>query len=141
VVTIIYNEKKQDLFQVPERYYLAHCISSDYALGAGIAVQFEKRFDLRRQLKEHGHVDHPDCIKVGRVFNLITKELYWHKPTYGTVREALMKMKAMAIDEGITYIAMPTIASGLDRLMWARVREIIIDVFRDTDIEILVCVL
>ena len=26
------------MFTVPQGYYLAHCISGDYALGAGIAV-------------------------------------------------------------------------------------------------------
>ena len=30
----------RDLFTVPEDYFLCHCISADFALGAGIAKKF-----------------------------------------------------------------------------------------------------
>lgn len=46
-----YNEIKCDLFSLGPEYYLAHCISADFALGAGIAVQFNRRFDLHKKLK------------------------------------------------------------------------------------------
>ncbi len=39
------------------------------------------------------------------------------------------------------YLAMPKIGCGLDKLQWSKVREIICDVFKDVDIEILVCYL
>lgn len=40
---MIYNEEKGNLFEVPDKYYLAHCVSTDCALGAGITVQFIKK--------------------------------------------------------------------------------------------------
>ena len=41
-----------NLFQIAkETDYLAHCISKDYALGAGIAVEFQRRFRLREKLR------------------------------------------------------------------------------------------
>lgn len=40
---MIYKEEKRDLFSVPNDYYLAHCISADFALGKGIAVEFNKQ--------------------------------------------------------------------------------------------------
>ena len=43
-------EVKQDLFIVPKDYALAHCISADYALGAGIAKEFAKR-GVKQQLE------------------------------------------------------------------------------------------
>lgn len=39
---MIYNEIHGDLFSVDDSYHLAHCISADFALGAGIAVQFTR---------------------------------------------------------------------------------------------------
>ena len=39
---MIITEVTQDLFTVPQGYYLAHCISGDYALGAGIAKVFDE---------------------------------------------------------------------------------------------------
>jgi O-acetyl-ADP-ribose deacetylase (regulator of RNase III) len=135
---MVYNERKQDLFRVQESFYLAHCISRDCKMGAGIAVAFQKKFDLRDQLLSQRR-SNPDCIRVGRVFNLITKERYWHKPTLESVREAVEKMRDIALQENIKHIAMPRIASGLDRLDWNEVRAIIIDVFNGTGIHIFVC--
>ena len=45
-----YNERHFDLFSVPQDYYLAHCISADFALGAGIAAQIESRYHVRGEL-------------------------------------------------------------------------------------------
>ena len=145
---MIYKEEFRDLFSVSEDYYLTHCISADYALGAGIAVEFNKRFDMRRKLREEA----PDyweymqlynlqgeCILIERVLNLVTKEKYFHKPTYKSMKQALNMMKRVCEANNITKVAMPIIGCGLDRLQWDKVFNIIIDVFKDTDIEILVC--
>lgn len=136
---------KEDLFKVDEKYYLAHCISADYKLGAGIAVEFNKRYDMSSKLKECKSDLFPSCIYIDGVFNLITKEKYWNKPTYGTLRKSLEIARDMMInfykeDEiKIEYLAIPKIGCGLDRLNWIKVEEIIKDVFTDMDIEILVC--
>lgn len=37
-------EEQGDLFELDTSYALAHCISLDCAMGAGIAVEFDKRF-------------------------------------------------------------------------------------------------
>ena len=85
-----YTEEIRDLFSVSDDYYLAHCISADFALGAGIVVEFNKRFDMRAVLKENylGYLAYynkyhlrGDCILEDRVLNLITKSRCFHKPT------------------------------------------------------------
>ena len=75
---------------------------------------------------------------IDNVFNLVTKEKYWHKPTYQTLRAALVDMRKHIERYDIKYVAMPMIGSGLDRLEWFKVSEIIKDVFKNTDVEILV---
>lgn len=75
----------------------------------------------------------------GHVLNLITKERYFQKPTYQSMRLALEVMKKICEEEEIQKIAMPIIGCGLDKLTWDKVSEIIKDLFLDTDIEILVC--
>lgn len=145
---MVYNEIQKDLFTVSDDYYLAHCISADFALGAGIAVEFNKRFDMRNQLnllypnyldKFERHRIGGDCILVGKVFNLITKEKYFYKPTIITMILSLKKMKEICLEKGIKKVAMPTIGAGLDRLNWKDVSNQIHNIFVDTDIEILVC--
>ena len=143
-----FREEKRDLFSVPDEYYLAHCISADFAMGKGIVVEFNRRFDMKNKLKAR-YPDYLDrwqrekkrsgCILAGRVFNLITKERYFQKPTYETLRGALACMRALCVQEDIRRVAMPVIGCGLDRLEWERVSAVIQDVFADTDVEILIC--
>lgn len=142
-----YREVKQDLFTVPDDYYLAHCISADFALGAGIAVEFNKQFNMREILKLkypnflHNYINYHfggTALIEGRVINLVTKERYWHKPTYETLKEAL-NLAYFRIPSDCHKIAMPQIGCGLDRLEWNKVSQIIKDIFQDTDIEILIC--
>lgn len=145
---MIYKEEVRDLFAVPEEYYLAHCISADFGMGRGIVVEFNRRFDMKKMLQVlfNGYLEEfiennykSDCIMVGRVFNLITKERYWQKPTYLTMRGALEMMKKLAVENNVSKIAMPIIGCGLDKLQWDKVSEIIKEVFQDTEIELLVC--
>lgn len=136
-----YREVYGDLFNVDKKYYLAHCISADFALGKGIAVEFNKRYDMKKKLHNQFIVNDdcwPTCYMIDNVFNLVTKEKYWHKPTYQTLRGALVDMRKHIERYDIKYVAMPMIGSGLDRLEWLKVSEIIKDVFKNTDVEILV---
>ena len=146
---MIYKEVQQDLFTVPSDYALAHCISSDFALGAGIAKEFDRRYGMRSRLlleyaEEYMSIPFlPRCLTVTScgitVFNLTTKLLYWHKPTIATLTAALVCMRHSAHIRNITKIAMPRIGCGLDRLEWEQVSRIIQRVFDNTDVEILVC--
>ena len=134
--------EKRDLFTVPQGYYLAHCISADFALGAGIAKTFDEVYNMRFKLFR----EYPDyefeggqALMIDNVFNLVTKEKCFHKPTYESVQEALEDMRELVWAFNITKLAMPKIASGLDRLNWSQVYEIICKVFKDVNIEILIC--
>lgn len=145
---MIYREENMDLFSVSDDYYLAHCISADFDMGRGIVVEFNRRFDMKRKLQSkypnylsqyiHKRIG-GDCILEGKVFNLITKERYFHKPTIITMRLALEKMKQICLENNIKKIAMPVIGCGLDRLNWNDVSEQIKSVFTDMHVEILVC--
>lgn len=136
---MILIEKRMNLFEVDEKYYLAHCISADYALGAGIAVEFERRFDLKPQLNLIGSHLYPDCIQIGKVLNLVTKERYYNKPTYETLYQSLKRLKYFVTSDDIKFLAMPKIGCGLDRLSWVKVKEQLELIFKDIDIEILIC--
>ena len=134
---MILNEKKGNLFELDNnKYFFAHCISSDYELGAGIAIEFQKRFGLKRQLKVIGNRTYPELLTINHVFNLVTKNKYWNKPTYESLTTCIRYMRDMCKNCNIKYLAMPKIGCGLDRLSWPKVREIIKEEFKDLDIEI-----
>lgn len=143
---MIIREEKRDLFTVPQGYYLAHCISGDYALGAGIAKQFVEVYNMRFKL--HKNFPIPDgekfanvgsALLIDNVFNLVTKARCFHKPTYDSLYETLIDMREQCEELDITKLAIPYIGCGLDKLQWDKVSDVIEDVFEDTDIEILVC--
>ncbi len=144
------REEHMNLFDVPQGYYLAHCISADFALGAGIAKQFDEIYDMRFKLNMFFPID-PDAkydeynigtaLLVDNVFNLVTKPRGYHKPRYKDLYTALEDMEEQCASLYIKKLAMPLIGCGLDGLDWNRVKDMIEEIFKDTDIDILVCVL
>lgn len=143
---MIIKEEIMDLFTVPQGYYLAHCISGDYALGAGIAKQFVENYNMRFKL--HKNYPIPDgekfanvgqALLVDNVFNLVTKARVFHKPTYESLYDTLLDMRIQCENLDISKLAVPLLGCGLDRLNWEQVKDVIEDVFDSTDIEILVC--
>lgn len=137
------NEEKGNLFDLPSEYALVHCISEDCALGAGIAVEFQRRFKIRDILKKHIRNEtkrYPCTIwtnTMGRlVFNMITKEKYWHKPTCGNFELALEELIELCKQLNVRKLGMPRIGCGLDRLQWTWVKRKIEEKFADMDIEI-----
>lgn len=146
---MIYIEKQIDLFSISNDYYLAQCISADLKMGTGIAMEFNRRFDMKNKITElypdgyldsNGNYERVGCVLIDNVFNLITKKKYWDKPTYDTIRDALYSMRDICINNEICKVAMPAIGCGLDRLQLSKVREIIKKVFEYNNIEILLCI-
>ena len=141
-----YHEEKMNLMDVPQGWWIAHCVSGDFALGAGVAKQINEAFNMREMLLrqwDEGDVENMGywCAPCGNVLNLITKPKYWNKPTLESLREALDDMRKLINEEGIKKIAMPKIGCGLDRLNWDDVSPMIQEIFKDTDVEIMVCYL
>ena len=142
-----YTEREGDLFDYGGERCLVHCISADFALGKGIAAEFQRRFQTKDRLRER-YKDYlsryreekllGDCLPVDGVMNLVTKERYWGKPTYQSMETALQALKRLCRQEGIEGLAMPCIGCGLDRLAWGKVSAMIREVFSDTACDILV---
>lgn len=159
-----YVEKQCDLFEEygdRDDVYFAHYISADCAMGAGIAVQFvdwlKKKYDVNLNLNlrlfcSSGGVNEGTCIRTDKLFNLVTKEHYWDKPTYSSLERALKWMAKTYMHNYIinsmdgteaetTTIVMPRIGCGLDQLEWTKVKNIIFRVFRYIPVNIVVCYL
>lgn len=124
-----------NLFTVEKPYYLVQCISADLAMGAGIALQFNTRFDMRNKLlyKYPDGYDRLGCIFESGVFNLVTKIRYYEKPDYCNIEYCLQEMFKIMKENNIHKIAMPRIGCGLDGLQFGLVYQIIKNVFSDID--------
>ncbi|XP_034027502.1 ADP-ribose glycohydrolase OARD1 [Thalassophryne amazonica] len=128
-----------DLFSCPEDEALAHCISEDCRMGAGIAVLFKQRFQGVDELKDQKKVT-GQCAVLTRgrryVYYLITKKRVSQKPSYESLRQSLEDMKSHCVLNGVTRVSMPRIACGLDRLKWENVSDILEEVFKHTNISV-----
>lgn len=140
---MFFKEVQGNLFDCPADCYLAHCISGDFALGAGIAKVFANELDMKKKLHEEypipSHLSFAytgAALLVDNVFNLVTKDRCWHKPTYETLIAALEDMRDQCLERDIFKLAMPRIGCGLDRLDWETVKQILHNVFDGTGIEI-----
>ena len=160
--TMEYKEIRHDLFDMcASGYSLAHCISADFALGAGIAKTFEARFGIKNRLvRKFGAGWHKGfstadatCIACGpfshgphgggnvMVFNLVTKKRYWEKPTLESMAKSLTVLRKQCEKYGVKKLAMPKIGCGLDRLNWKDVSELVKKTFAGSGIHIVVCYL
>lgn len=143
---------KGDLFTAPKTDMLVHCISADFELGAGIAKTFRDEYNVRNELmkeyRPNAWHDRGMCLfvnsmdnggnKCWTVANLVTKPVYYSKPTYRTMNEALVKLAHHVMYFETDSISMPKIGCGLDRLEWAKVLQLIEWIFNDIDVNITV---
>lgn len=121
---VIIEEICKDLFSCDETDSLVHCVSRDFHMGKGIAVEFKRRFKrqniLRNQNKGIGDVA---FLNVGkrRVYYLITKEFYYQKPKFEDLKRCLKSLEGLTREEEI--LSMPKIGCGLDGLKWEDVKK------------------
>ena len=80
-------------------------------MGAGIAVQFKRRFgrvaELRAQGVRTGGVAHLLCEDGCWVYYLVTKVKYSHKPTLASLRQSLLAMAQHMATHGVVRLALP----------------------------------
>lgn len=130
-----------DLFSAPDDFYFAHCVSADFKLGAGIAKQFDEKYDMRTKLLNRcigGRYLVGTTRLIDRTFNLITKTRYWEKPTYDDFVKCIYSLKELIIKHHISNLAIPRLGCGLDQLDWNVVKTIIEYAFVDVDVNIYV---
>lgn len=133
------TEIKGNLFDYTKDRVPVHCISKDCMIGAEIAPLIRSTFNLWGLYSKVNKC--PSCVYYNGVFNLITKEHYYDNPTYENFKKTLMWMKNYLEFLGIEKIVMPKIGYSSNKLEWPRVKEILENVFGDTNIDILVCYL
>lgn len=116
-----------DILSAPDNIPIAHCISSDLRLGAGVALAIEKSFGCKKDLFEltkNTKVVVPSLLRTGRVFHLVTKDLFWHKPTYKSLFYCIdLLIKEIEKTSEYKFVAIPKIGCGLDKLDWSIVRD------------------
>lgn len=125
--------------------FVAHSISNDWALGKGVAKLLDREFSIKKYYYnnfEKTKVTDVFCTNtVFSLYNLITKEHFWDKPTYDSITDTLVNLKISIIENKLNNyeLIMPRIGCGLDKLDWAIIKSIIEDILLDTVPNITIC--
>ena len=114
-------ERFGDIFTCDPSYSMAHCISADARMSKGIAVQFLNKFPVLKLLRNRNNTLGSSVavfIKEERkfIYNLVTKPSFWMKPRVLDIQDCLNSMLHHAVQNGVTDISIPRLASGCDRM-------------------------
>jgi len=132
-------ERQGSLFETMDN--LAHCVSADFHMSAGIAVQFRDRFQHKLSLLEESWgVGQVARRRVGNyyVFYMVTKPRYFQKPTYHSLGLALVELAKWCELLGLQTLSIPPISCCRDKLKWPIVRQMIMKVFNGLGLTITV---
>ena len=127
------------------KYSIAHCVSADFKMSAGIARHFKRKFPTKYPTDlDHSYTPlRPQWLPERRryLYHLVTKEKYFNKPTYSTLRASLERMRKHAENNSIPRISMPCIGTGLDQLDWDKVKLLIRETFCNSPVQVVVYIL
>ena len=136
-------EKEGNLLDSDES--IAHCVSADFKMAAGIARKIKQQFPMKKPTSNSVRQKAlwPQIVEKPQrfVYHMITKTRYFHKPTYKALRASLLALKSHAETNIVTRISMPRIGCGLDQLDWQKVRDMIQDVFHGSTVQVTVLTL
>ena len=141
-----FEEKVMDILEVPNKYFIVHASSCDLDMSSGLAKILDNSYDLvdgiKRKINWNENYSHEllgDSILFNKVYTLFVKENSYDKVTSENLKSAILNLRDMVEDEGVHFLAFPTICCGNMGMKWTEVKKIIKSAFYDTDIEILIC--
>lgn len=120
---------------------IAQCVSADFSMSRGIALQMRRKFGHVNKLRqEQKSVTEVAVIQLEQrtIFYLITKEHHWQKSTYKSIYICLQKLKELCMELKITNLACPRIGSESDGLQWEIIRNMLRNTFRNSNIKVCV---
>jgi O-acetyl-ADP-ribose deacetylase (regulator of RNase III) len=115
-----------DLFEQPDLRALAHGCNCAGAMGAGIAVQFKKRwpamYEEYRQRCSDGRFCPGDVFAWAAddtmIFNLGTEKHWRTGATIDFIERSARNLVTACAERGITAVGMPRIGAGYGGLAW-----------------------
>ena len=134
----IYRETVGNLFDTQDSS--GHCVSADFKMSAGIARKIRRNYPCTYPAGWN-HITNPlwpQWLPESKryIYHLVTKQKFFQKPTYGTLRASLEKKQSHAEHHLVRKTSLLFV--GLDKLDWEQVRQLIQEVFRTSPVQITV---
>lgn len=133
-------EVNDDIFGLPSKFSLAHCVCEDFHNSMGMTADFKYKFgkygalmDQHLRVSDVGHILHDEQ----HIFYLVVKRKVAQKPLLSSLEIALYNLRDKMNDLKLTKLAIPKY--GLDTFNMADVKELISKVFILSNIEVTLC--
>lgn len=144
---MVFEEKVMDILEVPNKYFIVHASSCDLNMDTGLAKILDNSYDLVEGIRRKEGINGYDvyakyfggCILYNKVYTLFVKENSYDSVSASVLKEAIENLKEEVEDEGVKYLAFPTICCGNMGMKWKDVKNIIKSTFYNTDVHILIC--
>lgn len=134
------KEVHGELIDSPVEYNIVSEIEKHYNFRSGINYELKQRFGKDETLESNKDVG--DIVRFKHedrsIIFLITKTRQKQLATYENMHLALLNLKYFCEKHSLTKLAMNQLGRE-DGLDWARTRSMIRYIFRNTDIEIIIC--
>lgn len=120
---------------------LVNAVNTVGVMGAGIALEFKKRFP--QNFDTYKGVCNKNALSIGdilifkegkTIINFPTKAHWRDNSEYSYIQSGLKTLKTKLIELEIGSVAIPALGCGLGGLDWAIVKKMIVDELSDCDI-------
>ncbi|KAL4152675.1 hypothetical protein QTP88_000508 [Uroleucon formosanum] len=134
------KEVNGSLIESPEEYHIVSEIEKHYNFMSGVNYEIKQKFGNGQKLapsKEIGEVNYLRD-KDRYIIFLTTKSRNKQKVTYENIYLSLLNLKLLCEKHSLNKLAMNKLGF-IDQLEWTQVRAMIRYVFRNTDIDVIIC--
>ncbi|KAL4082949.1 hypothetical protein QTP88_029447 [Uroleucon formosanum] len=136
-------EIQGNIFEAPEDITLVVCVSKNFEMSQGLALECRRRFGQIETLKEQNkeitevaHIQHNENL----IAFIIVKELCQQTTTFETFYKCIINLRTFCEENNITKIGLPRVGNELDKLKWEKVRAIIRYIFKNSKIKVIIYV-
>lgn len=124
--------EKGDIFRIEGVKNYAHGCNCAGAMGKGIALQFKAKYPKMyleyKELCNEGKFRPGDVFDYnydgGHIYNLGTQSTWRTKAKLEYIQSSVYKMLELALNDGVSAIALPAIGAGLGGLKWDEVKSV-----------------
>jgi O-acetyl-ADP-ribose deacetylase (regulator of RNase III) len=137
------KEINKNILEIPQEYAIAHCISADLKMNKGLAAQICKKYGRHHDSFSNRIINIGDVIPIitenRLILYLITKQYYYQKPQYNDIQTAISNLIKELYKLKQYKLAIPKLATGLDKYNWSTIKQLIFSKFSNTNIELVIC--
>jgi hypothetical protein len=133
---MVINEISCKINSLQKDHYIVQFISEDFALISGM-------LDINIKNVTKSFAKKYYCIlSNNKIFNLIISKQQYEKVTYDSIKRAFSEMRTLLLNRDLmdiidkNKIAVPEYGIGFENLDWNIIKDILSDLFFDTNLEI-----